>query len=158
MAATTAGRDGSRPADPRLVVAESPSCAECRRLAPVVERVSSGYPDVTVERFDVTADPQRARNLGVRATPTLIGYDGADETVRVTGGRSRAEMESLFDALRAGSPAASGPSGLDVRLRLLAGIALLGAGVAAGPSWILIGIGAVATVLGGAGALQRRRR
>ena len=126
----------------RVVFAEAPSCAECKRMAPLVESVAAAHPGVLLERVDVSVDAARARALRIMATPTLIGLAGGGEAGRLTGRRGRADVEGFFAAVESGARPPSRHSGTEAALRIAAGALLFVLGVLAGPSWPLLGLGA----------------
>lgn len=58
----------------------SPTCAPCRSLTPVVDRLAARH--ANVHKVDVSRDPARAVAFGIRATPTLmLVEDGRIERV-----------------------------------------------------------------------------
>jgi thiol-disulfide isomerase/thioredoxin len=135
----------------RVVFAEAPWCVECRRMAPLVEDVAAARAGVVLERVDVSGDGA-AEDLGVLATPTLIGFAGDAEVARVAGRRGRTEIEGFFAAMESGIRPPQ-TSGTEIALRVGAGAMLVVSGMFAGPSWPLIGFGAV---VGGYGLLGLR--
>lgn len=98
--------------------------------------------------------PEDASGLGVRTTPTLIGYFGGREVFRKTGRRTQAELRLLFESVASGSvvPAVGG---VDVALRFGAGAVLAVLGLASGPSWILVIVGATVGLFGYLTMLRR---
>lgn len=96
---------------------------------------------VRFERLDVDADPDGARRLEVRVTPTLIGYVGDEEVYRATGRQARSDLDAAFAALAAHEAPSPGAPRADVWLRAGAGVALVIAGVVAGGTWPLILVG-----------------
>lgn len=133
-------------AGPTLVEVWAPWCSACRAMRRDFESVAAAYRGrVRVERLDAS---QGADTLGVRATPTLIGYVGDDEVFRVAGRRTRRELEELFEQLSEGSAAARSWSATDVVVRLGAGTVLAVIGLLAGPAWPLVAIGAAVCASG----------
>ena len=47
-------------------------CGPCRAFAPVFEKASEKYPDITFAKVDVDAEPALAARYGIRSIPTLI--------------------------------------------------------------------------------------
>lgn len=140
----------------RVVVAESPSCAECKRQAPIIDEVARRHPGVVLERLDARVDPERLRNLGVMATPTVIGYVDGREVARLVGRRGPDELAALFAAVAAGSSPVAGS--VNTRLWLGTGLLLSALGLLTGPAWPLVGFGAGATGYGAVRALTSRTR
>jgi thioredoxin len=61
-------------------------CGPCRALAPELERLAetkSGQ--VLVAKVDTERLPELAGRFGIRSIPTLLRFDGARETQRVSG-------------------------------------------------------------------------
>lgn len=83
---------------PVIVDLWSPTCAPCKRLVPVLVKVATKYADrVRVVEIDVsTTEPQLLGKLGVRATPTLMIYEGGDEVGRVTGFKSPGWFDQMI--------------------------------------------------------------
>lgn len=144
---------------PRVVVVTSPACAACRRMAPDLDAAAAAHPGVVVERLDAWVDPEGARLLGVRGTPTLVGYRDGIEVVRSTGRSSREALDRMFGELAGDDDvSALGPSATDVKLRSGAGVALVTVGAATGPAWPLVAAGAALVVYGLAGLVRTGQR
>lgn len=141
----------------RLLVVEAPWCAECKRMAPLIDAVAAEHPGVEIERIDATADLERARSLGVLGTPTLIGFVDGSEVARARGRRGRRELESLFAGLEAGTVPVRAPgSPSEVAVGVGAGALVAGIGVLAGPAWPLVIVGALIVGYGLAGTMRKR--
>lgn len=139
---------------PAVVKAWVPWCGSCRALAPVVDRVaeSAGVPLVPLQ---IDTDPATVDRLRLRSVPTLVALRDGVEVGRLVGLQTEAAVESLF------ALAAAGDGHLDrrapaplVAARALAGVALLGAGLAAG-SVVLGLIGMVGLVWAAFGLVRR---
>jgi len=141
----------------RVVLAETPWCVECKRMAPLVETVAAAHPGLLLQRVDVSTDPTRARELRVMATPTLIGLVGDSEVGRLTGRRGREDLEDFFAATESGIHPPSRASRTEAALQIAAGALLVVLGVLAGPSWPLLGLGTVLSGYGLLGLLLRGR-
>lgn len=111
---------------------------------------------VRLERLNVDADPEAARRLDVRVTPTLIGYVDDIEVYRATGRQARSDLDAAFAALAAHEAPSGAVPRTDVALRVGAGAVLVVAGVVTGGTWPLILIGG--TVAGSALVPVVRRR
>ncbi len=132
---------------PTVVEVTAPWCGECRAMGPVIETVAISHPAVDFRVIDVSADPDAAAALGVKGTPTLIGYANGEELFRSTGRRTRAELESMFRSV-AGDGTAPVVGRGDVLLRGGTGVALIVLGLVAGPAWPLVGIGIAVGLFG----------
>lgn len=74
---------------PVIVDVWSPTCAPCKALVPVMRELATKHDGrVRVAEINVAAaEPALLGKLGVRATPTVIIYEGGEEFGRVTGYR-----------------------------------------------------------------------
>lgn len=52
----------------------APWCAPCRSFAPIFERVSEKFPDVTFAKVNVDEEPAIAASFGVQGIPTLVAF------------------------------------------------------------------------------------
>jgi thioredoxin-like negative regulator of GroEL len=77
----------------------SETCPPCRRLKPVLEKVSTQYAGrVGVVTVGSDAEVPLLRTLGVRATPTLIVYEAGEEVGRMTGFRPKGWFDEMIAA------------------------------------------------------------
>jgi len=73
---------------PVLVDVWSSTCAPCRQLMPVLVRVATKYDGrVRVAELSTEAEPELLATLGVRATPTILVFEGGHEVGRMAGFR-----------------------------------------------------------------------
>lgn len=76
----------------------SPTCGPCKRLAPILVDVATEYADrVEVVGVDVRNAPKTARRFSVRATPTIVIFDGGKEVGRVMGFRPKSWFTEMID-------------------------------------------------------------
>lgn len=54
----------------------SPTCAPCRLLNPIIDKMREEFPEVNFEKVDVTKDPEKPRQYAVTALPTLVIKNG----------------------------------------------------------------------------------
>jgi len=120
----------------------------------VVAGEFAGYVDVV--SVDVSLEPEVAQSMAARATPTLIGVRDGSEVVRHTGRLTRAELGDLFQSVADGEPVAW-LGRRDLFLRETTGLALVVAGVFAGPAWPLVLIGGIIMALSFVPNLRIRR-
>jgi hypothetical protein len=115
----------------------------------VLESVDSEYQGrVAVVRIDAAEDPDGARGLGAFVVPLLVALRDGREHARKVGAATRAEVRAVFGAALADGPVApAGVSRNERALRLLAGLGLVGIGLATGPRWGLAVAGAALLVL-----------
>ena len=124
-----------------LLFVTSARCSVCRVMKPVLHTVVEGHPEVTVVEIDIGRVPEEVVGLGVKGTPTLIGMVDGNEVFRVTGRRTRDELERLVGSLIAGRQSGSRAGRIDVLLRVGTGVVLTVAGLVAGPTWFLVALG-----------------
>lgn len=90
---------------PVIVDVWSPTCAPCKQLQPVLVNVATKYAGrVLVAELSTDAQPKLLAELAVRATPTLLVFDGGKEIGRMAGFRP----EGWFDEMIAAEFPASG--------------------------------------------------
>lgn len=136
------------PLEPTLVEVTAPWCAECRAMRPTIEAVASRHPEVAFRLIDASTEPDTVTALGVKGTPTVIGYSNGEEVFRSTGRRSSAELESMFEAVAANEARIPVVGTGDLVLRVGAGAALIILGLISGPVWPLVGVGMVVGLFG----------
>lgn len=132
---------------PRPVVVDlwASWCAPCRAMEPAFKQASQKYSgQVDVLKINADESPEVLKSLGVMGIPTVIAFADGKEIFRRTGMQSAAALEILFDAaLNQRKPAIVPPAPLDRLLRSAIGMILATYGLLNGPSWLLVGLGAV---------------
>lgn len=132
---------------PTVVEVTAPWCGECRAMKPTIEAVADRHPNVDFKVIDASTDAETVKALGVKGTPTLIGYTDGEEIFRSTGRRTRTQLEAMFKSVTGAEPVpAVGKS--DLYLRVGTGVALIALGLLSGPAWPLVGIGAIVGLFG----------
>ncbi|MCP5430530.1 MAG: thioredoxin family protein [Chromatiaceae bacterium] len=82
-----------------LVYCFSPRCGPCRPMSRDVDTLAaSGAP---VFKLDVTEHPEVSRELGIRATPTLIVIESGTVARMVLGVKTASYMRQLMSATAA---------------------------------------------------------
>ena len=128
---------------PTLVQVVAPHCAECRAMQPDLDAVAGEFGSVDLVVVDATERPDVTRELRVLGTPTLIAVRNGQELARFTGRRTRNELREMFSAVAAGDPGSLPRFGRgDRTVWTVAGAAMAVAGLAMGPAWPLVAIGA----------------
>lgn len=139
---------------PTILEFWAPTCVECRAMQSDLDEVAETFSDrVALKMVNAAEESEPVRRLGVRATPTLIGVREGREVFRVMGRRSRTDLNEIFEAVTQGGPVRRG-SRQDLVLRLSAGSALLGTGLAIGPVWPLVVLGVAVLSYGMASLLK----
>ena len=84
---------------PVIVDIWSESCGPCKKLVPVLVNVATKHQGrVRVVEIGTDAEPALLSRLGVRATPTLIMYEGGQEVGRMTGFRPEGWFDDMIAA------------------------------------------------------------
>jgi thioredoxin len=74
------------------------SCAPCRVLEPLLERVAAQYGDrLPIHRVDIDRDMSLAQRFGVRSIPTVIVFRAGNEIERLDGLIREVDLKAAFD-------------------------------------------------------------
>ena len=73
------------------------SCAPCRVLEPVLERVAGQYRNLPIYRVDIDRDMPVADRFAVRSIPTVIIFRAGNEVERLDGLIREADLKTAFD-------------------------------------------------------------
>lgn len=124
-------------------------------MEPLLDEVATRHPGVTLTRVNSAEDLDMVAGMGVRSTPTIIGFSEGREVSRATGRRTRSELEQIFTSVAEGTtPPRLGHT--DAILRLGAAGLLVVLGLISGPSWALVGAGMALAVFGLVAMRDRR--
>jgi thioredoxin len=107
------GREVLAAGGPVLVEFFASWCGNCRRLAPVLDRLAGEFVDrLGFVKVDAEASPTLTARYGVSSTPTLIVLDGGQPVAQAVGAQPEAAVRELITAGLAGWAAvvASGPA------------------------------------------------
>lgn len=66
-------------------------CGPCRQMAPMLEDANA-----RVVKLDVDENPEIAQKYSVMSLPTLVLFNDGEEVKRLTGLRSKGDIESLY--------------------------------------------------------------
>lgn len=78
---------------PVLVDCYTPSCGPCAALAPVIDELAEELsPQIDIRKVDVAAQPQVAKEFGVRGVPTLLLFSAGKLKATRTGAASKAQI------------------------------------------------------------------
>ena len=133
---------------PTVVEVWGPSCAQCSAMEPDIQATADRYCGrVDLVQLNVATQFEEVSTVGAMATPTIVGYRDGIEVFRHIGRRSAAELGALFDALESGGNTPRVGT-QDLLIRVGAGIVLAGIGLATGPTWLLVFVGAVVGMFG----------
>ena len=136
-----------RASSPSIVFITSPGCHACRAVRPHVGTLADEYQGrVDVIEINAVAQPDVARDLGAKATPTLIAMTSGEEVSRHVGSGAESDIRKLFGAAEDGQAKTSRRiSSGERRIRLLAAAVTGVVGFASGTWWLL---GVAAALLG----------
>lgn len=133
---------------PTVVEVRAPRCPACSAMERDIKDVAARSANtVAFIQVDASTDPEAASSLGVRSTPTIIGYRNGSEVYRSVGRLTSAELTSVFDGV-AGRGTLPRLGFRDMVIRIGAGVVIIALGLATGPTWPLVGIGIVAAMFG----------
>ena len=79
----------------RLIYFYSPSCAPCRSMTPIVDRLAKESDRVV--KIDIRRDPETARAFNIRATPTTILVKGNRVLDVALGGKTEKQLQALLE-------------------------------------------------------------
>lgn len=131
---------------PRPVLVElwAPWCGPCKVMAPRLKRVGDKFTG-RVELVKINADESAevVKDLRVMGIPTLIAFNGGKEIFRKVGAQSEEALEAIFEAAQIAETPKTTLQPMERGLRFLAGAALTIFGISSGPSWVLVGVGAL---------------
>src|SRR5262245_36339284 len=72
-------------------------CGPCKHLSPIVEQLAKDYTGkLKVVKLDIDEAPGTASSHGIMAVPTLIFFKGGAEKAKLTGFRSKPELEATI--------------------------------------------------------------
>ncbi len=78
---------------PLVVDFWAPWCGPCRVLSPLVEEVAAEQRgSITVGKVNVDEQPDLASRYGIMSIPSVIRFDGGQETHRVVGAVTKPEL------------------------------------------------------------------
>jgi len=76
-------------------------CGPCVRFAPVFEKLSEKYPDITFGKVDTEAQGELAQAFQIRSIPTLMAVRDGVVLYSQAGALPAASLEDLIGQLRA---------------------------------------------------------
>lgn len=83
---------------PVIVDVWSPSCAPCKMLVPVLIEVATRHAGrVRVAEISTEAEPALLVSLKVRATPTILVFEGGQEVGRMAGFQPLGWFEEMIE-------------------------------------------------------------
>lgn len=71
-------------------------CGPCKMFAPVFEKVASEHEDVNFYKVNVDEAGELASMMGVMNIPTIVRFDGGEETARKIGSMPKPAFENFI--------------------------------------------------------------
>jgi thioredoxin 1 len=63
----------------------SDTCAPCKRLNPIIEKMTKEFPSVKIYNINIDEDYKLAKDLRIMSVPTLVFMSGDKENQRIEG-------------------------------------------------------------------------
>jgi thioredoxin 1 len=124
-------------------------CGPCRAMAPQLQSTEKAFEGkVQLVRVNADESPEILRELNVMGIPTVIGYASGKQVARKTGYMGEPELMAFFEAVEKGESPVFQRSLMTRIIYLVAGAALIVAGVSGGTSWLLIVLGVLVAIYG----------
>ncbi len=74
-------------------------CSPCKQIAPIIEELSTVYPNVKFVKVDTNSAPGLAAEQGVLSLPTLQFIQGGRVVKSLTGGKTKGALKKAIDEL-----------------------------------------------------------
>ncbi|UOQ86603.1 thioredoxin family protein [Gracilibacillus salinarum] len=74
----------------------SPTCIHCQRTTPVVVPMAEEY-GVDLVKLNLLEFEAAWNEYSIEATPTIVRYEGGEETARIVGENEQAAFENFFE-------------------------------------------------------------
>lgn len=71
-------------------------CGPCKMFAPIFEKVASEHEDVKFYKVNVDEAGELASMMGVMNIPTIVRFDGGEETARKIGSMPKPAFEDFI--------------------------------------------------------------
>ncbi len=76
----------------------TPTCGPCRKLAPIIDKLSDELQDkAIIGKINVAENPEAAVAYKISAVPTLILFKNGEEVKRMLGIVSEADLKNLIE-------------------------------------------------------------
>ena len=75
----------------------APWCGPCRMVAPVLDEIAQEDESITIAKVNVDEEVALANRFGIMSIPTLIAFDGGNETGKLIGFRPTADILKLLN-------------------------------------------------------------
>ena len=78
----------------------APWCGPCRMLAPVIEEIADGHPELAVGKINIDEQPELAERFGIQYIPTLIVMRGGRIIQKSTGYADKVSVMRMVEGDR----------------------------------------------------------
>lgn len=78
-----------------IIEASASWCAQCKAIAPEIEKLSSEFPKANFYVFDVDEQPDIAQELGIRVMPTFNLFKDGDLMDGISGAKIKPLREAI---------------------------------------------------------------
>lgn len=72
-------------------------CQPCKRTRPIVEDLNRNQTIAGFQIIDVDDNPELVNNFNIRAVPTFILFEEGIEKNRITGGKTKEQLEDFIN-------------------------------------------------------------
>lgn len=72
-------------------------CQPCKKTRPIVEELNRDQTTAGFQIIDVDDNTDLVKSFGIRSVPTFILFDDGIEKNRITGGKTRQELEEFIN-------------------------------------------------------------
>lgn len=72
-------------------------CQPCKKTRPIVEELNRDQTTAGFQIIDVDMNPELVKNFGIKAVPTFILFEEGVEKNRITGGKTRDQLEEFIN-------------------------------------------------------------
>jgi thioredoxin 1 len=72
-------------------------CQPCKKTRPIVEELNRDQSTAGFQIIDVDVNPELVKNFGIKSIPTFILFDNGEEKNRITGGKTREQLEEFIN-------------------------------------------------------------
>lgn len=81
---------------PVLVEFQAPWCTYCRRIEPVLDRISSSRDDIIVGKINIDNDPELAEKYKIELVPTLMLFKKGQYGNTIVAPSSKAQIDEFI--------------------------------------------------------------